>query len=172
MRARCALLLLLLCTRTAWAAGGITRLDSSATDVTIGNSTTETTMYTYNLPGGTIGSDGCVMQEMIGTLTAAVGQTITLKLYYDTATLSILGTAPNVASPEQFAAWVTICGDGATGAQVARLEWRSTNSPNFSQRAGLFAIDTTQTKPLTLTIKWTATSASNVFTKTYASTFK
>lgn len=178
------LLLVVLVASSAWAywrvpstgggggsSTGLSYIDKSPSDVTVSNTAAETQIYSATIPGGTLSTDQCVLQEILGTTGASGAQAVTFRVYYDVQVLTIAATSPS-STAEALALWVTLCADGGTAAQILRAETRLANTPATQARVAPLTVDSTQAKNLRVTVQWTSAASTSTIVKTYARTYK
>jgi len=106
------------------ASGGGTKLAIDTTEVTVGNTAVETTLFTVAIPGGTLGTNNAIRFNSIIRSTGMVntnGETLTIRVKYGATTVSSIV----INDPEtQFtdlggSLFGYIIADGATNAQKA-----------------------------------------------------
>jgi len=168
-----------------WSSGNITRsnLQTGNPLATVSNSTTETTMFTYSLAGGTLTVNGILRCHAEGNYLNNSGAdgTATFKFYYGASAILTAGTTiPGVsasATPSPWAADITLGTIGATNTEWAAI---TLDAPtvgfvdNAQGQAGVHmsrnssvAVDSTASQTVTLTgTMSTATSSQtlNIFT--------
>ncbi|HZT06954.1 MAG TPA: hypothetical protein VFC51_07970 [Chloroflexota bacterium] len=160
---------------------GISVLGRSTSQVTVGNTTAETSLYSMMVPGGTLGIAGVLRVRMAGTVVQGTGtsRNLTLRLKYGgtTAMVAILsvasGTQRGIVQLE-----AVLFGAGATNAQrtFGRSDFYqgfaglvgnppATSRPALWQGSGddSLAIDSTADQTLELTGQWAAADASSAF---------
>ena len=150
--------------------GGITLLNKVATDTTIGNTTTETALYTYSVPGGTLGAGNTLRLTLRGKFTNQdSGRTMTLRIKYGATTLASLAIFDGATGPLNWKLDIELSGDVATNAQIVHAVgvldeipppvessasgWSDTPS-NVAIKRGTSAIDSTAAQNLVVTGKW------------------
>jgi hypothetical protein len=143
----------------------------SSANVDISNSATITTLYSYSIPGGTLGTKNCVIVDLDGRLQFAGGGnlTITVNLGGNTVDTCSTGTAGN---QDGFMLQARICADGATNVQdgTFRLIGAATNTGCTGY--GAMAEDSTAAKTLDIRATFSAASASNVLNQKQATVTK
>ncbi|HZT08593.1 MAG TPA: hypothetical protein VFC51_16340 [Chloroflexota bacterium] len=154
---------------------GITVLGRSTSQVTLGNTTAETSLYSLTVPGGALGTTGLLRVSMAGTVVQGTGtaRNLTLRLKYGGATAAIIihavasGTTTGIVRLE-----AVLFAAGATNAQRAygRSDFYQgaaglvANPPTTSRVAAWqgsgddsLAIDSTTDQTLELTGQWSGT---------------
>lgn len=122
--------------------GGYAKFASSA-PVVINNTTTETNMFSYTVPGGTLGTTGILRYRLSGYLAASntVGDnTVTFKLYYGSTSISFTGQVDGSDTDgTDFDMWGEVVGTGATNTQWLKAagisestEWRGVNGQGIN----------------------------------------
>lgn len=159
--------------------GGVTALNKVTTNVVIlGNTTAETTLYSFAVPGGTLGTNGSLRLTLRGTiLSNAIGFGHTLRIKYGATTLSSDFQIQNASAGLQV--WKVVIepsGDGATNSQILSAEgmvswintgedplnvWSSTGGELLKIARGTSAIDSTTSQNLSVTGQWAANVGSN-----------
>lgn len=147
-------------------------LNFDADDVTINNTATETTIYTYTVPGGTLGTDGIVRARLyFGRLVAnTTSITITLRAQYGSAADSISDTDFDTTDMEGYLEALLV-GTGATNTQ--KLVFSAHGWPSgfdsvgniqtlHEQSISYFNQDSTSNQAFKFTVQWSgAANASN-----------
>lgn len=179
----------------AAASSGNTTLNKVTADTTVGNTVTETTVYTFSVGGGTLSTANALRLSLVGivqgqTAIAAV-QSLTIRLKYGVTTVA---TATFIAAngdgtdytqlPANSALNIIadLRADGATNAQVGML---STASPfthirgstvdyqagylsTTTTASGTAAIDSTAAANLVITVAWSVAATTNTYTMRHA----
>lgn len=160
-------------TVTGGGGGGSGSLDSAnsatTTDVTVTNTTTETELYTFTIPGGTLGTNQCAEQWVSGILTTDGATSLTVRAKYGAGETSS-GFTPAALSANNFAAMAKVCGDGTEGTQRVSLLFFYGNSAGLRQGQTDITVDSTAANALALTIQWGAATAAVTITKDTAIT--
>jgi len=145
-------------------------LDASHVDVEVASTDAETNLWSYTLKGGMLGTDGSVeVEAFVSYLNASgVNRTITLKLYYDTAVITIFAnTFGSNAARRLIHIKGIIRADAATNAQ--KLESAVTHTLVASggdvaltgaNNEGTGAIDSTADKVIKITAQHSASASS------------
>ena len=150
----------------AWGASG-TKLDLDVTGASIGNSATETTMYTFSVPGGTLGTASGVKGRVYFSevkFTSSVA--LTFRLKYGTTTIaSASATESHSGSAQGFLDFFVVA-NAATNAQkgafqlIQNIPGDQTNM-SFFYGNGTAAEDSTGALALTITAQWGSAIASS-----------
>lgn len=163
----------------------VTTLDRTTTDVTFSNSAAEQTIYTFSVPGGTLGTTGMLRLTIDSVfLNNTAGQrTFTVKVKYGATTLFEDATGPvnpsatvNIVAPmllelhadgastgAQRLRGMMSCGDGNSGAPTTGYG-NIGSAPSFTFRpfGGTSSEDSTAAKTLAVTV--TVDAATSTFT--------
>lgn len=159
---------------TSWgtpASGGVTVLDSSRPNITVTNSTTETDVYLPpTIAGGTLGTHGCLRLRLIGSKLKNTGGVESMSVFVYWGGSAIFSIAvPNVtvdsATLNSIQLDVDICGDGATGAQIAHCRLVAATHPTTGATTTLqfyttASVDSTANQ--TLKVAWKNSVNTNV----------
>lgn len=163
-----------------WGAGS-PAIDRVTADTTVGNTITETTIYTKSLPGGTLGINGRLRLQAKLKIQSLSAATLTLRLKYGATTLISLvipvtdggGTPTSIPANTSWLVTALLSGDGATSAQIGMLlsqidltaftAWTKFGTEK-SQGRGTAVEDSTVAKTLTLTVQWSTATASDTLT--------
>ncbi|GEM_PF-5156170 len=136
------------------AGGGVTVLDQTATDVTVGNTTTETTVYTFSVPGGTLGTKGKLRLTLhLRAKQHGVndGTTFTLRFKYGSTTvMSIAGIDPAFQTFIEYIISFELMGDTTINSQLAKTYVFGSGSIG----RGVSAEDSSLPKNLAVTFQW------------------
>lgn len=144
-------------------------LHTDASDVTVTNTITETTLYSATIPANLLGSSFCAEQWISGVFTSDGTTSLRLRAKYATGTATHDFT-PTALTGTPFSAMVKVCGDGSTSAQrLSYLFFYSAGSAPRQQSLDI-AIDSTQAQTLAFTVEWGAATASVSITKDVAET--
>ena len=152
--------------------GGITLLNKVATNTTIaGNTTTETTLYTYSVSGGTLSTSNTLRLTLRGKFTNQdSGSTMTLRIKYGATTLASLAIFDGATGPLNWKLDIELSGDAATNAQIVHAVgvldattpppeetatgWSGTSSSNVAIKRGTSVIDSTAAQNVVVTGQW------------------
>lgn len=164
--------------------------DLSSGDVDVQNTATETTIYSVLIPGGSMGSTGSLVMEMVGDYlhNNAGADTLTARVKFGGVTIIDASTNWNglVGALRQPWEWqVVVRNESATSAQLVTLRSlaMSMNSPAPTAGIGILAvtearshgllqntaaIDTTVNQTLLVTAQWSAASTNNSWRRRWA----
>jgi hypothetical protein len=174
--------------------GGSALLDKVTADTTVGNTGTETTIYTKSIVGGTLSTNNALrltMQMKISLdsdVSLGSHQSLALRFKYGATTLvtdTISGPATGSAITNKgLILVVDLSADGATNAQLlhergqleAIVGSAGAGNPGFNDLVGMTsnvkfgtaAEDSTAAKTLLVSAQWTNNSASGSVTMQYA----
>jgi hypothetical protein len=146
--------------------GGVTVLDQTATDVTVGNTTTETTVYTKSIPGGTLGTVGKLRLTIHWRMKQhAAGTMATLRLKYGATTVisESIADINQLTFAEQISAF-ELMGDTINTLQVAKTlhEGIVNGGPSLINiLRGTSAVDSSASQTLAVTFQWSAADGAN-----------
>ncbi len=152
--------------------GGVTVEDRDVVEAEVVNTTTETAVYSYSVPGGTLGANGHLRLTMIGDYLNNSGgsQTLTIRVKYGATTLFAIwneAIASN-ASRKPNHLVVDLIAANATNAQRAfaryaqRQAASGTDGSNSSLRESgntSVAVDSTTAQTLQVTVQHSAANA-------------
>lgn len=150
-------------------------LDRNNTDVTVENTTTETSIYSFSIPANKLGATGGVRLTINGTAANNnLTNQLTVRIKLGATTVVTIGpTNNNSTAGTQFPATISMdLFNTATGAQraMAWLRWLIDPSSPV-QHAGFYgtaAEDTTAARTLDVTVQWATASVNNSFRKKMA----
>lgn len=137
---------------------------SSAANVSVTNTTTETTLASFSVAAGTLGTNNLIEVTLLGTYLQNVSTSGTLRLKYGATTVltlaGILGA--NSAAAPGYRMTAYLFAENATNAQVGVFEVivGPTNQAIWVTDVGNAAEDSTVAKTLEVTFQWAAASAS------------
>lgn len=153
--------------------GGSGTLDSAnvatTADVTVTNTVTATDLYSFSVPGGTLGTNQCAEQWHRGTITTDGTTALTVTGKYGAGTVSS-GFTPAALAAHTFVAMVQVCGNGTTGTQRLSLLFFYGNSAGLRQNQANIAIDSTANAALAISVQWGTATAAVSITKDVAVT--
>ena len=147
-------------------------LDTNVAAVTVSNTAVETTIYTYSVPGGTLGTTKTIRVYLWGTYqnTSGASRNLTVKVKYGTATLCSK-VSGNITQNAATGYWSFICylaPNADTGHQIGymtcSIESGANLSVNWDDR-GNSTIDSTVAQDLVVTVKHNVANASLVLVK-------
>jgi hypothetical protein len=146
-------------------------LDRVSANVTVGNTTSETDLYSFSVPGGTLSTDRRLRLTLFCRNTDDFSANSTLRLKYGATTLVTL-TASGAGALTAAHTRITyeLTGDGATNAQVAQGFYQvgptaggnGALTQDWIMR-GTSAIDSTSAQTLAVSWQWSLGSAGNSF---------
>ncbi len=152
-----------------WSPSGTTRIDYDRTQVDVNNTTSETTIYSFVIPGGTLGTDGSLRLSIRGEIKNSTGTNHEwkFKIKYGSTTIAdtfFQGYASNLV-PAAIALDVHLFADGGTSAQKGYIHGVAKRQEDFGssqhwQGYGTAAEDSTVNKALTVTVQLSTASTS------------
>ena len=150
--------------------GGLGTLDRSTSNVDVTNTITETALYSYSLAGSTLGTDTCIKQNIVGTLTGNNTGALTLRAKYGAGVASVAFTPPSITA-EPLIVEVTVCGDAATNAQQLFVKAIAGAAQTVRAARASTTTDSTASQTLSVTAEWGTASAALSAAKAYGETF-
>lgn len=150
--------------------------DRANSDTTVGNTTTETTLYSKSVTANDLAATGGLRLTMTGTWlnNSGSGKTLTLRVKFGATTIFSYGfTLSSNSSTGRFEIGVTLF-NTATNAQVANIVAQyfrgggSTTLVDGYRNKTTAAEDTTASKTLSVTVQWDAAHANATTTKEMA----
>ena len=150
--------------------------DRANSDTTVGNTTTETTLYSKSVTANDLAATGGLRLTMTGTWlnNSGSGKTLTLRVKFGATTIFSYGfTLSSNSSTGRFEIGVTLF-NTATNAQVANIVAQyfrgggSTTLVDGYRNKTTAAEDTTSAKTLSVTVQWDAAHANATTTKEMA----
>lgn len=143
------------------------RFSTSTTDIHITNTTTETTIFTKTLDGGTLGTANIIqIRFYVGVTNMAGGGNIEVRVNYGSTEVAIMTCTGHSSGAGASYLDVFFYGAGATNAQTAEIRYFKfpidsiANMYNNSS-SGTATEDSTGDLTLEVTWKWTVASANN-----------
>lgn len=141
--------------------------DTITSSTTVANTTTETTVFTMTMPANGMVVGDTTRVNLAGYYsTVNASDTFTMRWKIGATTiLSITSDAANVTNAPFHAELInTLRTAGASGALIAHGSIDSNNVGHDTSNTATTTIDTTATMTFTVTVQWSAASASNTFT--------
>ncbi len=157
------------------AVGGATSVpafDKTVTPVTVTNTTTETTVYSVTVPGGTLGTNNRIRVTLLGKWHGRISSNPVLNMtgYYGTASIPL--TSVNVIGttflPAHIVFYVTAAGTTSSQGLNGTAWFTQSGLTGGPEIAG--AIDSTTAQTLKITAQWNEANSGDVFTATSAFT--
>lgn len=134
-------------------------LDVDRSEFSYANSTSETDLYSFTIPGGTLGTDRAVRMylEMFLFNNSGVTVTVTWRIYYGGSSLaSVAGSIATSTAYRYVPFTYLLKGNGATNAQLARS---GSIRANTDAIVSTFAIDSTIDKIMKITSQFDTANA-------------
>lgn len=147
----------------------VNALDRSTANVTVTDTTDETTLYTFALEGGSLGTSFCVTQRVVGTITGDNTGELTLRAKYG-AGVATIATVPAAITDEALVVETTLCGDAATDAQLLDFHVLTGSGTVVSQGRAALAIDSTAAANFLLSAQWDTADVGLSVSKLYGVT--
>jgi hypothetical protein len=153
-------------------------LNISTTAVSVTNTTTETTLYTFSVPAGTLSTAGMLRLTLLGQITSSAGPpTTTMRYKYGTG-VAATAAETTIASTTNGNVYIQyeLAATGATNSQLIEAEGRMVNPANGAQ-AGTntwlnanttAAVDSTAAQAVAVTVQFGALDAGTTLTIRYA----
>ena len=146
-------------------------LDIVTAETVVANTASETTVYTFSVPGSTLGTNNLLRLSLWGIYvnTALSVNAMTVRVKYGATTMLTM-TGPNTANATIITVVdVLLKGDGTTSSQEAlgRVPWGNTNSNTINTfwHNGTAAIDSTAAQNLVITTQFAGATTINFTTK-------
>lgn len=143
------------------------RLDRSTSTVTVANTTTETSLYSYVVPAGTMANDSILRLNVKADLTKNVAnESIIINVKFGGTTLFDVGAAFGAATdanPFLYLIRVEIANLGAANSQYSSADFmrtRYTTTAEYEKARATSSIDTSVEQTLEITAQWSTASAS------------
>ncbi len=148
-------------------------LDAAVQSTTVGNTANETTLYTFAIPAGTMGTANALKLTIIGTWKQNASKHMTIKLIYGATTVATITDSAyeNSATTFNFKIEAYLCAQGATNAQFGTIHYRTGLKDSDSMDCGAQGTsteDSTGALNLVVTCKWDGASADATLTSKYA----
>jgi len=155
------------------AISGVAAQDRSTSQTSVTNTTTETTIYSYTVPGGTLGTSNMLRLTIWGQYLNNTGgaRTLTIKVKYGATTVADETRATNAdAANQDFKLEAFLMAAGATNSQKGGFVIHGANVNQIFSNAsyGTAAEDSTASKTLTVTVTHDSASANCTFNKEVA----
>jgi hypothetical protein len=147
--------------------GGVIVLDQTATDVTVGNTTTETTVYSKSIPGGTLGTVGklrLTIHWRQKNHAGGDGISLTVRYKFGATTLITENTGDiNMTAFGDQTSIFELMADTATNTQLAKSLHIGINNgvASLFTARGPASEDSTAAKTLAVTFQWSAAGGAN-----------
>ncbi len=158
-------------------------LDRDMVEAEVVNTATETTVYSYAVPGGTLGTTGVLLLKFAGNWLANSGNpTLYVRARFGGTVIGVSNFAgsalANDADRAAFTGEVLICANGAANSQRAHLTiWSggrlttevgappttSANGPVHATEHNALALDSTVAQTLAVTAQWSVAHANNSY---------
>lgn len=145
-----------------WAYANPQSLSVVTAEITVSNTSAETTIFSFSLPGGMLGTNNWLRILLYTSILNNTGGAVNFngRMYYGSTSLQIQGIGANVATSGTRKTTVYDCvikGDGATNAQRLIGECRITSndagtSGTVQANEGTAVIDSTVAQTVSLTI--------------------
>lgn len=139
-----------------------------ASDNTLSNSTAETSLYSFSVPGGTLGTSRVLRFRIIGVYSVdATPPTITYRVKYGSCTVSsgaLTDTGARTNQPLNLYGYVSA--RGGTGAQIVWFQVETSSSgPDIMAYTAACSTDSTTAQTLDVTWQWGTAEASATVTR-------
>ena len=155
---------------TIQSSGAVQSFIKSVTPVTMTDTVVETTLITFTVPGGTLGTTGILKGRLIidswGTQTA--GTTVTFKLKYGGTTVATCVLTPDVGANASAWGEMALIAKGLTGTQIGQMFMLGGgfgNTPTIakatSTNQSTITVDSTINQTLLLTATYSAATTSS-----------
>ena len=150
-------------------------LNHTTTPVTVGNTATETSIYSFSVPGGSLSTNRRIGVKLFGKWSGDGSHALTIRAKYGATTICSLeyfnsgGTPSNAPFNIQF----DLTSSGATGTQNGFLQAQAyaafeiIDSSGQQASFGTATEDSTADKTLNITVQWTVADNSDTYTMIY-----
>lgn len=152
---------------TAGGGGGVTVLNRDVVGTTVADTTTETSIYSYSVPGNTLSTNKRLRLTILGSYQAANDPALRIRLNFggDTCVIrGLLAMGTGTAGALKIEAWVTAL-NATNSQQLAGQVWSAGSSNSdpgpFESTA---SEDTTASKTLEVTVEWDDANPGNTLT--------
>lgn len=137
-------------------------------DQTVANTVTETTLYTGIISANEMNANMAFRVTVLGRYSALVADHFTLNFKQGGTTfLSIASAAATVTNAYWKAEFIVVCRTtGAAGTVISTARLISNNLTQSAADTGTHTLDTTAAQNITITVTWSAASASDTITAT------
>lgn len=153
------------------------KIEVDTTEITHGNSTTETTLFDTTISGGTLGTNNALRFTVYVSSYDIESSEINILLKYGGTTIGTINMSSLSMAPIKGVIEGMVVADGATNAQKGFIKFQasanageaggqaSVGFTKFSGYAnGTAAVDSTSNQTLAVTLDWGATGAENTLT--------
>ena len=150
-------------------------LNHTTTPVTVGDTVTETSIYSFSVPGGSLSTNRRIGVKLFGKWSGDGSHALTIRAKYGATTICSLeyfnsgGTPSNAPFNIQF----DLTSSGATGTQNGFLQAQAyaafevIDSSGQQASFGTATEDSTADKTLNITVQWTVADNSDTYTMIY-----
>ena len=150
-------------------------LNHTTTPVTVGDTVTETSIYSFSVPGGSLSTNRRIGVKLFGKWSGDGSHALTIRAKYGATTICSLeyfnsgGTPSNAPFNIQF----DLTSSGATGTQNGFLQAQAYDAREVIASSGQQASfgtateDSTADKTLNITVQWTVADNSDTYTMIY-----
>ncbi len=144
---------------------GVNLLDISVAEVTVSNTTTETSIYSFSIPANTLGVDNALDLFLEGTIqnTSGGGGNIRVRVKYGGTTIFDDNPSVSNGTNELYVINARIFADGAENAQKGALYASRGADTNMGDDRGTAAVDSTTIQTLEVTVEWSAANPAAIF---------
>jgi hypothetical protein len=154
-------------------AGASPLLDSTGTRVDIKNDNTEQTVYTFSVPGGTLGTKNALKLILQARIIHSIAGTLTIRFKYGGTTMLTITVPEGVGTADKSSdIWFLLAATGATNTQrvSGRVDMQDSNNGIRSRwnQEGTAAVDSTASQTLAVTVQWGSASNSLEYDQSWA----
>ena len=150
-------------------------LNHTTTPVTVGDTVTETSIYSFSVPGGSLSTNRRIGVKLFGKWSGDGSHALTIRAKYGATTICSLEYSNSVGiySNDPFNIQFDLTGSGATGTQNGFLQAQAyaafeiIDSSGQQASFGTATEDSTADKTLNITVQWTVADNSDTYTMIY-----
>ena len=150
-------------------------LNHTTTPVTVGDTVTETSIYSFSVPGGSLSTNRRIGVKLFGKWSGDGLYTLTIRAKYGATTICSLEYINSGGFPSNapFNIQFDLTGSGATGTQNGFLQAQAyaafevIDSSGQQASFGTATEDSTADKTLNITVQWTVADNSDTYTMIY-----
>jgi len=150
-------------------------LNHTTTPVTVGDTVTETSIYSFSVTGGSLSTNRRIGVKLFGKWSGDGSHTLTIRAKYGATTICSLAYTNSGGTPsdDPFNIQFDLTGSGATGTQNGFLQAQAyaafevIDSSGQQASFGTATEDSTADKTLNITVQWSVADNSDTYTMIY-----
>lgn len=156
------------------------KIEVDATEVTVGNTSAETTLFDVSVPGGILSTNNAIRLKIFcGDVDVANSATLTIKLKYGATTLATAVNGGGNGASTDYKGWIEayLIADGSTSAQKGAISYEFTSNEHeiatdatvqigkvIAHANGTATEDSTASKTLSVTAQWDTNTTTRTIT--------